>query len=180
MASSIAASHALHVVGVQRADDPQLGAERACGKAEQRFGVGRPRHLAGREVPLPGGDLRRPPSPCAAAPRSRGRPGARRSAPPCARATRSSSSWLACCSASCAFCRSAISRWSASFSSASARVFRNSSTNTRDLRAQDVGVDRLAQVVDRADAVAAQDVVVVEQVGGQEQDRDVLRCACAA
>ena len=44
-----------------------------------------------------------------------------------------------------------------------------------DLRAQDLRVDRLAQIVDRADTVAAQDVVLVDRVRRQEQDRDVLR-----
>ena len=90
-------------------------------------------------------------------------------------ATRSSSSSFASCSASCALCRSAISFWSASFSVASDAGLAEQLDEHRDLRSQDVRVDRFAQVVDRADAVAAQDVFVVEQVGGQEEDGDVLR-----
>ena len=43
-----------------------------------------------------------------------------------------------------------------------------------DLGAQDVGVDRLAQVVDGADAVALQHLVLVGAVRGEEEYRDVL------
>ena len=45
----------------------------------------------------------------------------------------------------------------------------------RDLRSKDLGVDGLGQVVDRARAVTAQDVLFVEHVRGQEQDRHVTR-----
>ena len=42
-----------------------------------------------------------------------------------------------------------------------------------DLRAQHVGVERLEQVVDGADRVAAEDVLLVLRDRGQEDDRDV-------
>ena len=44
-----------------------------------------------------------------------------------------------------------------------------------DLRAEDVRVDRLEDVVDRAGRVAAEDVRVLLRERGQEDDRDVLR-----
>ena len=60
---------------------------------------------------------------------------------------------------------------------ASARVFRYESTNTPTFERRMSRVDRLAQIVDGADAVAAQDVLVVDEMRGQEQDRHVLRPA---
>src|SRR5581483_9143655 len=44
-----------------------------------------------------------------------------------------------------------------------------------DLRAKDVRVDRLEDVVDRAGRVAAEDLQVVLGGGGEKDDRDVLR-----
>ena len=128
-------------------------------------------------MPFPRRNLRDLHAPCAGALRSRARrggPGQRRGAL-VRRAVRAPGSPAR--SACCACSRSATSRCSASFSSASARVFRNSSTKTADLRPQDVGVDRLAQVVDGAGAVAAQHVLVVDEVRRQEQDRDVAASA---
>ena len=42
-----------------------------------------------------------------------------------------------------------------------------------DLRAQQLGIERLEHVVDRADPVAADDVADLVARGGQEHDRDV-------
>src|SRR6478609_11996625 len=44
-----------------------------------------------------------------------------------------------------------------------------------DLRAQDLGVERLEDVVDRSDLVSAEDVLVILRQGGQEDDRDRAR-----
>jgi hypothetical protein len=44
-----------------------------------------------------------------------------------------------------------------------------------DFRAQDLGVDRLAQVIDGPDPVPLQHVVLVDAVRGEKQDRHVLR-----
>ena len=92
-------------------------------------------------------------------------------------ATRTSSSWLTCCSASCAFCRAATSRCSSWFTTRERARLAVQVDEDRHLRAQDPGVDGLAQIVDRADAVGAQDVLVLERVRGQEDDRDVLGAA---
>ena len=59
--------------------------------------------------------------------------------------------------------------------SASARVLRYNSTKTAIFERRISRLDRLAQIVDGADAVTAQDVVVVDEMRGQEQDRHVLR-----
>ena len=48
----------------------------------------------------------------------------------------------------------------------------------RDLRAQHRRVDRLVQVVDRAAAVALEDVLVLVVVGGEEDDRDAAPSSC--
>ena len=160
------------------ADDPQLRAERALRKAEQRFGVGRPVHLAGAEVPFPGGDLGDLHRHAAAAPRSRGRPvrtGQRRRA--LARRAARAPGWP-------------LQRLLRVLALRDLRLQRVVQLGERarlaervdehpDLRPQDVRVDRLAQVIDRAGAVAAQDVVVVDQMGGEEQDGTCcvrLRC----
>jgi hypothetical protein len=45
----------------------------------------------------------------------------------------------------------------------------------RDLRFEDVAVDRLGQVVDRAAVIAAQHVALVQHVRREEQDRHVAR-----
>ena len=45
----------------------------------------------------------------------------------------------------------------------------------RDLRLEDVAVDRLGQIVDRAAVVAAQHVALVQHVRREKQDRDVAR-----
>ena len=71
--------------------------------------------------------------------------------------------------------RSATRCSSFSLSSASARVLRNRSAKTRDLVAQDLRVERLRQVVDRARAVAAEHVGVLEHVRREEQDRDLAK-----
>ena len=44
-----------------------------------------------------------------------------------------------------------------------------------NLRSQDVGVHRLGEIVDRPGTIAADDITVVDQVRGEEQDRHVLR-----
>jgi hypothetical protein len=49
-----------------------------------------------------------------------------------------------------------------------------------DLRAQDVGLDRLEDVIDRAERVAARDVALAGRVGGEEDDRDVARLLAPA
>ena len=101
----------------------------------------------------------------------------------CARIARNSSFCCAAArSAASERSSSAVRSWtrssSVSLSSASARVLRNSSAKTRDLVAQDLRVDRLGQVVDRARAVAGDHVLVVDQVRGQEHDRDLRGTAC--
>src|SRR6185437_9142976 len=45
----------------------------------------------------------------------------------------------------------------------------------RDLAAQDLGLERLEDVVDRPDLVAAEDMLAVLRDRGQEHDRDVPR-----
>ena len=44
----------------------------------------------------------------------------------------------------------------------------------RDFRAEDIALDRLTQIVDGPDAVAAQDVLILDEMRRQEQDRHVL------
>ena len=137
-----------------RRSQPLARVESPRREAEERLGIGGPCHLARRQVPLPGGICARSPSPCEAAPRSRAQGRGRAVSAAVRSRTRHSRSRLACSSASCAWRRSATSSLSASFRLASSRVFRIEVDEHRDLRSQDVRVDRFAQVVDRSGAVA--------------------------
>ena len=67
------------------------------------------------------------------------------------------------CSASSSVCRR------------SSALFSQSSTKTRDLRAEDLGLERLEDVVDGAGLVAAEDVRLVLRDRGDEDDRDRRR-----
>ena len=44
----------------------------------------------------------------------------------------------------------------------------------RNLRTQNVRIDRLAHEIDAAGAVSQQDFLLVQSVGGEEENRDVL------
>ena len=143
-----------------RADDPQFWPNDPFGKAEQDFGVGGPSHLAGGEVPLPGGDLgdfERHAEPFFVLPHALVRAGQRRGA---------------FVDAAFELLIRELQRLLRFLPFGDFALERLVELGQRprlaehvdedaDLRPQDRRVDRLAQIIDRANAVAAQDVVLV-------------------
>ena len=157
------------------------GPKRPCWEPEQRLGIGRPGHLRRSRGSTPTPPSARPPWPSAAAPRSRARPGAPASSAAVRSWTRRSSSWFACFSAACARLTFGDLALSALVQFRERPRLAEQLDEHADLRPQDVGVDRLAQVIDGADPVAAQHVArrrprcaVRNRIG------HVLRSACAA
>src|SRR6185503_7099409 len=99
------------IVGMHGATNPQVLAERALRETEKHFGIGRPPHLPGCQMPFPGADLRhleRHPETLLVF----------------------SNPLMGAIERRCALSRSATSSWSLSLSSARARVLRKTSTKT--------------------------------------------------
>ena len=165
--------HPLHVLRVESPEDSQFGTEGAGGKAEQRLGIGRPLHLVGREIPVPRrdlGHLHRQPEPFLALDRAAVSDRQRRGA------LRDPQLQLLVCFLQ-GFLRPLPLRDLVLERVVQGRErprLAEQFDEHRDFRSQDVRVHGLAQVIDGADAVAPQHVFVVEQVGGEEQDGNVL------
>ena len=169
-----ACADAVAIVCVEHPRNVALEAERTGGEPEELLRIGRPGHLAGGHLPFPGGHLRhvqRHAQPrlvlLDTLMRSRERH----------RSLLDAALELLVDPLECGLCGLAIDDLTPK------RVVQvrkrpglpEQLDEDPDLRAEDVRVDRLAQVIDGAGAVAAEDVALVGRVRRQEQDRNVLR-----
>ena len=162
------------IVAVHGANDPKFGTERTLGKTEQDLGVRGPAHLAGSEVPLPGANLRhvqRHPQALFVFPDTP------------VRASQRGGSFLYPLFKLLVGQLQRRLRGLALGDFAMQRVVEIGErprlaerfNEHADLRPQDLAVDGFAEIVHPADAVPTQDVLFVHRVGGEKQNRDILR-----